>query len=349
MSKDEKQMSEVVISVVVPVYKVEKYIAKCIGSIRNQTFRDWELILVDDGSPDGSGAICDRYAAEDERIRVIHTENAGVSEARNRGIEEAHGRWITFIDSDDWVEPEYLADFMRHEPVDGSIVVSGLISDDPQHSYVAFGYADERSSAMTPAANLIVRYDLFADGGPVNKLFDLGLIKRAGLKFRSDLRYHEDHTFVYAYYLQADTIILSKFNGYHYMHYGEASSASLSNAGKKAVEGLLKASDVFLEQAPRLFEHFDITDPDYRRKVLTRTGYSQRVLAIYNLYLHSERPSAECRAILSAEHSALRRIARAYWRPTPKRRLFILLISLPTSLTHASIRLFSRLLNKNGN
>ena len=100
------------ISVIVPVYKVEKYIHRCVDSILSQTFTDFELILVDDGSPDNCGKICDEYAEKDIRIHVIHQENGGLSAARNAGIDwvfaNSDSEWITFIDSDDWVHPEYL-------------------------------------------------------------------------------------------------------------------------------------------------------------------------------------------------------------------------------------------------
>ena len=100
------------ISVIVPVYKVEKYIYRCVDSILGQTFRNFELILVDDGSPDNCGAICDEYATKDSRVVVIHQENGGLSAARNAGIDWAFtnsdSQWLAFIDSDDWVHPEYL-------------------------------------------------------------------------------------------------------------------------------------------------------------------------------------------------------------------------------------------------
>ncbi len=92
------------LSVVVPIYNVEKYIGEMIESLQNQTLRDLEIILVDDGSPDKSGAICDEYAAKDERIKVIHKPNGGVGAARNDGLDVATGEWIVFCDSDDWVE-----------------------------------------------------------------------------------------------------------------------------------------------------------------------------------------------------------------------------------------------------
>jgi len=94
------------ISVIVPVYKVEPYLRKCLDSIVNQTYCNLEIILVDDGSPDNCGAICDEYAARDQRITVIHKENGGVSSARNAGLAAASGGWIGWVDPDDWVEPD---------------------------------------------------------------------------------------------------------------------------------------------------------------------------------------------------------------------------------------------------
>ena len=111
--KNEKRIVEVPeVSVIVPIYNVELYLSRCIDSILAQTFTDFELILVDDGSPDKCGEICDKYAAQDKRIHVIHKENGGLSDARNAGIEWTLNNtsclWITFVDSDDWVHPEYL-------------------------------------------------------------------------------------------------------------------------------------------------------------------------------------------------------------------------------------------------
>ena len=96
------------ISIIIPVYKVEKYLPECVESILNQTYKNFELILVDDGSPDNSGKMCDEFAEKDSRIKVIHKENGGVSSARNIGLDNASGEYITFIDSDDFVDKRYL-------------------------------------------------------------------------------------------------------------------------------------------------------------------------------------------------------------------------------------------------
>ena len=93
------------ISIIVPVYQVEKYIRQCIESILAQTFTDFELILVDDGSKDNSGKICDEYAEKDKRIRVIHKENDGLSDARNKGLDNASGNYFMFVDGDDYISP----------------------------------------------------------------------------------------------------------------------------------------------------------------------------------------------------------------------------------------------------
>ena len=97
------------VSMIVPVYQVEKYIAQCIESVLNQTFKDFELILIDDGSKDQSGSICDLYAAKDDRILVIHTENRGAAAARNVGLDHASGRYITFLDGDDYLDEHMIA------------------------------------------------------------------------------------------------------------------------------------------------------------------------------------------------------------------------------------------------
>lgn len=97
---------DILVSVIVPVYNVEEYLGRCVDSILNQTHKNLEVVLVDDGAKDTSGAICDRYAEQDPRVRVIHKENGGLSSARNAGIDIARGDWLEFVDSDDWIEPD---------------------------------------------------------------------------------------------------------------------------------------------------------------------------------------------------------------------------------------------------
>lgn len=120
------------ISIIVPIYNVEKYISKCIDSIINQTYRDLEIILVDDGSPDKCGIICDKYASFDKRIIVIHKQNGGLSSARNAGLDVATGSYVGFVDSDDWIESTMYEEMISMFDNDGVDLVEcgiNLISD----------------------------------------------------------------------------------------------------------------------------------------------------------------------------------------------------------------------------
>lgn len=118
------------ISVIVPVYNSDKYLKRCIHSIKFQTFKDWELILINDGSTDKSGCICDFYAKQDKRIKVIHKSNSGVSSARNIGIEKSKGEYITFVDSDDWIESDFFEKIVKEmEKMNVPVLISGYLKD----------------------------------------------------------------------------------------------------------------------------------------------------------------------------------------------------------------------------
>ena len=118
------------ISIIVPVYKVEGLLDRCVASVTAQTYHDWELILVDDGSPDGCGKICDGWAARDSRIRVIHQPNGGLSAARNAGIELAGGKWLAFLDSDDWWAETFLEEMSEAlRQAEADMAICGWVSE----------------------------------------------------------------------------------------------------------------------------------------------------------------------------------------------------------------------------
>lgn len=118
------------ISIIVPVYNVEQYLPHCIDSILVQSFTDFELLLIDDGSKDKSGEICDEYVEKDSRVKVFHKENGGVSSARNVGIEASNGEWICFVDSDDYVKTEWLENYAQYTDSDLQIQGYVLVSPD---------------------------------------------------------------------------------------------------------------------------------------------------------------------------------------------------------------------------
>lgn len=160
------------ISIIVPVYNTEKYLDKCIQSVLAQTYTNWELLLIDDGSTDSSGIICDKYAAEDNRIRVFHKENGGVSSARNLGLDNAKGEWISFVDADDWIEPTMYFDMHEGTHLQNADIVYcdiRMVFTNRIIVYHAAQYnADKRvflnnfiTSDWTSLCNLVVRRALF--------------------------------------------------------------------------------------------------------------------------------------------------------------------------------------------
>ena len=143
------------ISIIVPVYKVEAYLDTCVKSLVSQTFRDLEIILVDDGSPDGCGELCDVWADRDERIRVIHQKNGGLSAARNSGIRAASGGYISVIDSDDWVDPEMMECLLQAlEQEHADIAVCGFV-----HEYEG---SSEPGGEVLPGEGVLTRREALA-------------------------------------------------------------------------------------------------------------------------------------------------------------------------------------------
>ena len=118
------------ISVIVPIYKVEKYLRKCVESILSQTHTNLEIILVDDGSPDNCGAICDEYAKQDARIKVIHKPNGGLSDARNAGLDIMTGEYVAFVDSDDWIGPRMYETLLQMLKLFQADIAIGGVADE---------------------------------------------------------------------------------------------------------------------------------------------------------------------------------------------------------------------------
>ena len=164
------------ISVIVPVYRVEKYLDRCLQSITGQTYRNLEIILVDDGSPDGSGAICDAWAAKDSRIRVIHKENAGAGAARNTGLDLATGEIISMIDSDDYLEVHMYEHLMSLMAEDVDIAECDICWTEAEDYPLDDGStAEKKVYALEDAMRLHIRDEIFCQTPP-NKLYRSSII-----------------------------------------------------------------------------------------------------------------------------------------------------------------------------
>lgn len=187
------------VSIILPIYNVEEYIAECLDSIINQTYRNLEIILVDDGSPDGSGKICDEYQQKDDRIVVVHKKNEGVSAARNTGLELATGEYITFADPDDWLESDMIEKMVevlgrRQADISFCRFHTEIMPEDKQYLYQAIEQAcGDGNDALCQMVKS------FAYGTMVwNKLFKRNTIffDNTYIKFCEDLKCGEDEVWL---------------------------------------------------------------------------------------------------------------------------------------------------------
>lgn len=244
------------ISVIVPVYKVEPYLRRCVDSILAQTFTDFELILVDDGSPDGCPAICDEYAMIDNRVRVIHKANGGLSDARNAGLDAAVGEFISFVDSDDWVSESYLSNLYE-----------------PEYDFATTGYIDiykrgkrvvshenysskkfDKSECQRQFAYNKLEWMHFA----CRHLFRKRIIEKNSLIFDVNLKTMEDTIFVVEYLSFCSSVIVKNYSDYFYCHIRQDALSKTIN--EKHLENLFNSDSGI---AKLFAEKFDV---DYHGK-----------------------------------------------------------------------------------
>ncbi|MCD8266101.1 MAG: glycosyltransferase [Prevotellaceae bacterium] len=193
-------MSSVELSVIVPVFNAGEYLRECVESVLGQSFREWELLLVDDGSTDGSGEVCDGYALGDGRIRVYHKENGGVSSARNVGLDEAQGEWIAFLDADDYLPPRTLEALVEEARASGADLTIGEVRRLLRGKEKTLDDMPLHCGGSVAAS--IRRLGLWG------YLFRSKAIKEARLRFTEGLAFSEDRVFVFQYALQCLTLCL---------------------------------------------------------------------------------------------------------------------------------------------
>lgn len=214
-------MSNPKISIIIPVYKVEKYLRRCLDSIVAQTFTDWECILIDDGSPDNSGKICDEYAANDERFRVFHQENQGVSAARNKGLDEAKGEWIGFVDSDDWVENIYLSLlYDTAQSKDADMIITGSILTDGEKKLCEF-------IPINGWLNIPKDFTMNLQS-PWGKLFRMDICKKNNFKFPLNITVQEDLYFNFLFLISTKKIYGIANTPYNYFRHKESTLYNLT-------------------------------------------------------------------------------------------------------------------------
>ncbi len=265
---------EPLVSIVVPVYKVEKYLARCVESLVNQSLHDIEIILVDDGSPDQSGKMCDQFAAKDSRIKTVHKENGGLSSARNAGMKEARGKYIGFVDSDDDVELnmyERLAQTAEEHHVDFVMADYKRINRNTS-SYVKTlnidsGYYDRQKIENDIFPALIMGENI--DYGPLlsvwHCLYRREFLQKHNFMFDEEVRWSEDNIFsaVMGYYCQS----------FFYLK-GEALYHYYQNEGTITTSYRKGAWDVYSLMNTHLHEFFDnVKEYDFSRQLKLHMVY----------------------------------------------------------------------------
>ena len=226
------------ISVIVPVYKVEKYLDKCVQSILSQSYADFELILVDDGSPDDCPGLCDEYAKIHENVTALHKKNGGLSDARNAGVEVAKGEYVTFIDSDDYVSSDYLETLVGLKEKYGAQLCVGGIMPFPE------GTEPKESGDISDCA-----YD--SEEALVHMLYQDGLDTSAccillPIEFARKYpfpvgRYHEDEFTTYKYYAEAEKTAVSRKKIYFYM---QRESSIMHSLGRDSMDEIEAADNL---------------------------------------------------------------------------------------------------------
>ena len=270
------------ISIIVPVYQVEDYLPACVNSVLEQSYSHWELILIDDGSKDNSGKLCDLYAQQDSRIRVIHQENCGVSSARNAGLDLARGAYIAFIDSDDLIKPDYLEVLHRnlteHEadiacccavPPGGEIPVNEILPlvrrermiSDPEEFYADI------------AANQEIYWSCIW-----GKLFRTELAKKH--RFRP-MRYGEDGVYMYDLFSEKPLLHLNLYEGYYYVNRSTSAMSAAQGRNLTRMHDEMEMDYYRLRNLPEVRDEIRSAMVEKCARRIHGFAYSQAVLGVW--------------------------------------------------------------------
>lgn len=313
------------ISIIIPVYKTEEYLAKCLDSVLAQTFPDFECILVEDGSPDSCGKVCDEYAEKDSRTKVIHQVNSGVAKARNIGLDNASGRWIMFVDSDDWIEPNLLELAIRATKEHNVDIV--------QWNYIPFG-----------TEKYILKYEPVKEGWldysekkPLpwwmgmcwSRLYSADLINKYSLRFPVNIRLCEDTLFSYSAIAYAKKIWCTDKKMYHYLC---REDSALHTTDRSKIEEKIKV----LKSMEKLFSDLGLADK-------FESSLFSFKMEIKNWFIHEVPPDFKEYRNQSKELNF-----KAVWKTPGKVKLLYFLIALHLDcLAYGLMKLYGKIMGKN--
>ena len=231
------------VSFIVPVYNTEKYLHKCLDSILAQTFSDFECILIENGSSDGSGKICDDYTARDNRLKVVHLEGKGVSFARNTALDMASGQWIVFVDSDDWIEPDLIETALKTAKEHPADII--------QWNYVSDGGKKVKKSQCLQAGEFVILPDKELPGWFAmiwSRMYSKSLIDENNIRFDTELFFGEDGLFSIQALACAKSIWNTDKALYHYV---DRTDSVINTMDIRAVDNKILAAEK-IEQGLRL-------------------------------------------------------------------------------------------------
>jgi glycosyltransferase involved in cell wall biosynthesis len=262
------------LSIIVPVYNVDQFLPQCLDSILCQSYGEFQLLLIDDGSKDSSGAICDDYSRKDSRIQVFHQKNGGVSFARNQGLRHASGEWVLFVDGDDWLDKNYLSSFVEQPDLRKEFLFFQGYKKIFSDKIIGFSLFPQTTSSKT-----IARNNLFLYWGVWGKLFHRETIEKLNLRFDTTLSLGEDTIFLFQYLSAISELKVVPGSGYNYRDSGTSLSKKsipweIHCAGSKRIH------EVAVPQVKRLLkdEFF------YRKNFLNLLIYEQHALRLATLY-----------------------------------------------------------------
>lgn len=258
------------VSIIIPVYNVSKYLSRCVDSILCQTYENFELLLIDDGSTDDSGCICDTYSCKDIRIKTFHKKNGGPSSSRNYGLDVANGDWIIFIDSDDYVSDDYIETFFKYNKSfnEKVHVVQGfhVFSDDESINYKEIHYSyTELCTNGTKIDYRIGRNRFFHSWAVWGKLFSKQIIDENKIRFNENVYIFEDGMFWHRYILYVQKIIYLAEQNYYY--YRPKESISITSIHKLNISELKELCFFYKMYSTQLIRNYSL-DKEYANEII---------------------------------------------------------------------------------